>query len=107
MSIRQDRQPVPLAEAVAELIKLSDVLDVQLRLRLDAFREGWHAAEVAHAGDYERGFADGVMSVKHAQHDAHRLVDLDARRWELRGEKRTRETFSQPHPDDYLGNGAA
>ena len=28
----------------------------------------------------------------------------EAVRWELRGEPRTRETFSQPHPDDYTGS---
>lgn len=100
------REPVILAGALIGLIEYSDELDKQLRLRLAAFREGYAAGESAHADDYERGFADGVLSLKRAQHDAYRLVDLDAKRWELRGEKRSRTSFSQPHPGDYPGGAA-
>jgi hypothetical protein len=100
------RDPVPLAEAVAELVDVSDLLDVHLRLRLAAFAEGYAAAELEHADDFERGFASGCMSVKRAQHDAHGLVEHDARRWSLRGEPRTRQTFACVHPDDYRGGAA-
>ena len=30
-------------------------------------------------------------------------ADLERRRWTLRGEPRTRETFGLPHPDDFPG----
>lgn len=105
-TVRHDGDPVPLADAVAGLVSLSDYLDRLLRLRLAAWREGYAAAELAHADDYDRGFHDGRMAVKRAQHDAVDLCELEGRRWELRGEPRTRQTFGLPHPDDYQGGAA-
>jgi flagellar biosynthesis/type III secretory pathway protein FliH len=55
------REPVPLRQAVAELLELSDLLDAGLRLRLDAYREGY--AEGLKAG-YERGYAQAVADWK-------------------------------------------
>lgn len=89
------------------LLELSDERDASLRRRLAAFREGYHAAELAHAADYSIGYVDGLLRRKHLEHDAVDAAKLYARRWELRGEPRTRETFSQPHPDDFTGRGAA
>lgn len=100
---RGDSEPVLLRLAVADLLAWSDAMDTQLRLRLAAYREGWAAAELAHADDYERGFADGCMAVKRAHADAVRLVRDDAARWPVRGEQRTRATFGRPHPADYKG----
>jgi hypothetical protein len=34
-------------------------------------------------------------------------AEIDRRRWVVRGEQRTRETFGQPHPDDYMGREAS
>ena len=102
-AVTQSHEPVPLSAAVAELIDLSDYLDAQLRLRLSAYCEGYAAGERAHADDYDLGHRDGTMALKAAQHQAHGLTELDATRWALRGEARTRETFADPHPDDYMG----
>ena len=85
---------------LAALLEVSDLLDAELRLRLAAYREGWRAAEQAHAGDYSRGYADGLTRRKHAEHEAVEALRLYLRRWELRGQGRTRRTFGDPHPDD-------
>jgi hypothetical protein len=106
-SIRQHDNVVPLAEAVTDLLERSDMLDTQLSLRLAAFREGWAARGAADGDAYERGFAAGVMSVKRAQHDAARLVEFEAKRWAVRGEKRSRTGFGRAHKDDYQGLGGA
>jgi hypothetical protein len=34
------------------------------------------------------------------------LAELEARRWTVRGEARTRDTFADPHPDDRAGTEA-
>lgn len=85
---------------LAALLELSDLMDRQLVLRLRAYREGWQAAEQARADDYSTGYADGTMGHKHAQHDAVEALKLYMRRWSLRGQRRSRRTFSAPHPDD-------
>ncbi len=89
-----------------DVLQVSDQMDTQLRLRLAAWSEGFAVGELAHADDYERGFLDGCMAVKRAQHDAVRLVSDDALRWTVRGERRTRQTFARPHPDDFRGSAA-
>ena len=58
---------MPLCEVVADLLELSDLLDGQLRMRLQAFREGWRAAELAHADDYHRGYVAAIADVKRFQ----------------------------------------
>jgi hypothetical protein len=104
MSIRQDTDPVPLRQAVTELLELSDLLDGQLRMRLAAFREGYELGlEVGYCG----GHVDGVAHRKHAQQDVFEQLQVYVRRWELRGEPRTRERFGDPHPDDYEGREGA
>lgn len=91
----------------AELLELSDERDQWERLRQAAYRDGWQAAERAHADDYHRGYVDGAAARKHAQHAAVEALDVYLRRWKLRGETRTRPTFSQPHPGDYQGREGA
>ncbi len=88
---------------VAAVLERSDERDRYTQRIIDAWRDGYAAAEAAHADDYEAGFADGAMALKAAQHDACRLAELEARRWSLRGEPRTRQSFAQPHPADYQG----
>lgn len=92
---------------IASLLDLSDERDRQLKLRRAAFREGWRAAEAAHADDYSRGYHDGVLRRKHAEHEAVEALRLYLRRWELRGGRRTRATFAEPHPDDFTGGAEA
>jgi hypothetical protein len=68
-----------------------------------AHDDGYAAGEAAHADDYERGYHDGLMADKRVQHQLYDATDLELRRWELRGEPRTRATFADPHPDDFEG----
>lgn len=107
-SIGQNAGPVPLAEAVAGLISLSDERDRYLerilraelrgylRGRADGFDAGYEQAErdmAAAWAEFARPMARSLV----------RGQGLQARRWALRGEPRTRATFGQPHPDDYRG----
>jgi hypothetical protein len=46
------REPVILAQAVAELVERSNLLDLSLKLRLAAWRDGY-------SHGYERGVDDG------------------------------------------------
>ena len=85
-----------MAADVAELIERSDERDAWLRRVLDAEKRGFALGAASQAGEYERGFADGCLALKAAQHDAHRLAELDARRWSLRGDKRSRDDFGKP-----------
>lgn len=99
--------PPGLPPDAAAALELSDERDEHLRLRLAAFRDGWQAAEQAHADDYALGYVDGLLRRKHLEHDAVAAAQLEVRRWTVHGEPRTRETFSLPHPDDYPGRGGA
>lgn len=84
--------PVPLLE-------VSDLLDAELRLRLAAYREGWQAAEQAHADDYQRGLVDGALGRKRAQHELVEMARLDALRWGPGGGER----FGEPQAGDFTG----
>lgn len=90
-------------QALAELLERSDERDRWHRFAWAMWREGWQAAERAHADDYHRGYVDGAAGRKHAQHDALEALGVYLHRWKLRGQPRGRRTFSQPHPDDYQG----
>jgi hypothetical protein len=67
------------------------------------------------ATDYQRGYRDGyaqcALEIQAAEHGIVAVLtaqaDIERRRWRLRGEPRTRETFARPHPDDFTGRGAA
>jgi hypothetical protein len=106
--LRQATDPVPLSDAVAELLSESDRRDLELQARI-----AWAAAE--HERGRELGIEEGrrqALAEESAQRrEAAGLVqaatsgptqaELQRRRWMLRGEERTRETFADPHPDDY------
>ncbi len=91
--------------APSALLELSDERDTWLR-RIDAaWREGFAAGS---ARQYSRGYAAAVADVKRAQHalyDHLRKLPADTERWSVRGEPRTRETYANPHPEDYQGRG--
>ncbi len=98
------REPLPLCEVIGGLLELSDLLDGQLRQRLAAYREGYqHGREEG----YDAGYDDGIAERKRAQQDIVEALRVHARRWELRGEPRARETFGRPHPGDYPGRKGA
>jgi hypothetical protein len=97
----------PLAVAIADLLDLGGERDRQLELRHEAWRAGWQACATAHADDYDQGYADGLAGRKRRQHDTVAALQLYLRRWDLRGDRRTRPTFSQAHPDDFPGRGEA
>jgi hypothetical protein len=87
----------------ASLLQLSGERDVALGLRLAAWREGWHARGLADRDAYERGFHDGCMALKRAQHDYCELTELETRRWGPGG----RDRFADPRPGDYPGQAAS
>jgi hypothetical protein len=106
MTVTQARDPVPLVQCVTHLLEYSDAMDLQLRLRLDAYRKGWAAAEAAHADDYDRGYAQCAADTKAAQHAVYNhlksAAELQRQRWGRRG----REHFGDPRPGDYPGGAA-
>ena len=85
------------------ILAMSDERDQALARILAAHREGYYAAWQDGADRYNAGFYDGAIRRKHAEHDVVGAQRVENARWELRGEHRTRETFADPHPDDYKG----
>jgi hypothetical protein len=67
---------------------------------LSAWREGFFFGAKSRADDYDRGFHDGLMAYKAAQHDIVRLLELEMARW-----GGWREGFGKPRPGDYPGSG--
>ncbi len=77
--------------------------------RLAMWRDGWRAACHHHSGDYETGFADGILAYKAAQHatlaaaavlgDPAVLAATELTRWGPGGRAR----FADPRPGDYPG----
>ncbi len=91
-----------------EVIELSGERDLAMQARLAAYRAGYAAAaDIA----WSAGYAHAIAEVKAAQHGLVLLVGelagIEAARWMVRGESRCRQTFSQPHPDDYPGQAGA
>jgi hypothetical protein len=89
--------------AVTDLLELSDERDQWWQRVLIAYREGYANGA---RDQWVEGYVAAIEDVKRIQHDA---VDprLEARRWDLRGEQRTRRTFAQPHPDELQGREGA
>ena len=92
----------PAAQATGGLAALSDERTLWLRRLLDA-------ELAAERRGYERGIGDGyaqcaaeVKAAEHAIATGIRRACGPDDRWQLRGEPRTRETFAEPHPDDYV-----
>jgi hypothetical protein len=82
------------------LLAVSDERDLQLRLRLGAWREGYAAGRAPLADEYERGWTDGVLAYKAAQHNF--VTDLQQHLVTWDG---LRERFGQPRPGDFPGRG--
>ena len=87
----------------AYLLAESDRGQQELELRLQYWRDGWNAAQLACHEAYEEGFADGCMALKQAHRDAVRALETEQARWGPGGRAR----FADPRPGDYPGTGAA
>jgi hypothetical protein len=101
----QQLPPGLAAEARAALLALVPDHASELgRLRQDCRDAARAAYQRGYKAGYERGARDGeaewpavvapLAGLSHAE--------LERRRWTVRGEQRTRETFGGPHPGDYL-----
>jgi hypothetical protein len=94
-------------ELVAALVDAIDP-DAEIRYRRALAQE---AALAERERAWAEGYAAAVADVKAAQHALYNhlrgLAEIEARRWTVRGEPRTRATFGQPHKDDYPGREAA
>ena len=106
MKIPQRVDPLKARAAVDALIGESDRRSTALARRLHAWSAGWAAG---HQVGYEAGVRDTLEQEARQRREAAGLVAeaaaIQQQRWRLRGERRTRQTFSQPHPDDYPGRG--
>jgi hypothetical protein len=90
---------------LARVLEQSDERDRYERRILNAWHEGFAAAEATHADDYSLGYAAAIADVKSAEHDIVRAFQAQApaARWSVRGQRRTRHAFADPHPGDYPG----
>jgi hypothetical protein len=85
-------------EAVDAFLAYSDERDLELRLRLAAWRDGWRACQ-QHLGDtYEDGYTDAQLDVKKIHHGVVHDLRQHLTTWDG-----LRENFSQPRPGDYQG----
>lgn len=111
----QDRvSPRAAAPGAAVLLAWSDVRDAEQAARLAATREAYHAGLAA---GLERGHRETLENLAAAERralgglvrlaDRPDVAEMERRRWSLRGEPRTRETFADPHPGDRGPFGAA
>lgn len=108
--------------AVRELLSLSDRRDVQMAARLAAHAEGYRRGLAEAERARAEGYAQAVADIKATEHElVGRIGDLAAvltarwrassRRCRLAGyrpwcpdcQDRTRLTFADPFPGDYLG----
>jgi hypothetical protein len=93
---------------VAGVLAQSDEADWWLRRLLAAERraydlgrqDGYREGRQAEAAERDQAWNSWAAPLARRLADG---VDLQARRWKLRGEPRTRETFGLPHPGDRHG----
>jgi hypothetical protein len=96
----------------AELLELSDERDGWLRRVLAAERDGY---ERGHRDGWCEGYAAAETAMaarwaafaRPAARQLVRGIGLQRRRWQVRGQPRTRESFAEPHPDDFPGTDGA
>ena len=97
-----------LDQAAAELLDRSRERDLYTARIGQAFRQGWEAGHVAGTDDGRQAEAaerdaewNAIARPVARGGTAH--AELERRRWTVRGEVRTRETYGEPHPGDYMG----
>ncbi len=101
-----DDLPVSLATAVAEVLAVGERRELNLELRLQAWREGWLAGhEVGYRGGYAQAEKDMARRWREIARPVARggpsFAELERRRWGPGG----REHFADPRPGDYPGRG--
>jgi hypothetical protein len=83
-----------------ELLELSDERDRYLsRIRAAEV----HGYQRGHDDGYSAGWLDALAMVKRVEHEMVDAFNRMAVSWTVRGQRRTRATFGQPHPRDYPG----
>lgn len=94
---------IPASE-VAALLALSDERDQWQRRLLEAERAAYLAGYADGRADAHRD-ADRAWAARPPLPVPDNLThaEIEARRWELHGERRTRETFGRPHTADFRG----
>jgi hypothetical protein len=96
-----------LTSMVRALVNVLPDFDAEVKLRQQLGREAYQRGyEDGFQDGYERAHADMAKAwaevARPVSKGALTYQELEARRWTLRGEQRTRETFGDPHPDDYI-----
>ena len=91
-----------------DLPALSDERDVQLGLRLAAYRDGWKAGHMTGTVDGRQAEAaerDAEWNViaRPAARGRPAHAELERKRWAVRSEPGTREDFGRAHPQDHPG----
>lgn len=96
-AIPQESAPaMSTGEAVQALILAeSNYRDLELKLRHEAWRDGYRAGRTELEGAYIRGYTDAVADLKAIQHGIVRNLQLELRRWDG-----PRENFGAPRPAD-------
>jgi hypothetical protein len=94
---------IPHADDIARLLDRWDEHGTWMRRLGAAWREGYRAAEQAHADDYSAGYVDGLLGRKRLEHDAVEAARIELARWGPEG----REHFGDQRPGDYPGRGGA
>ena len=99
------QEPDELAALTSGLLGVIDP-GAEIRYRLQLAREAYQAgveAGLARAiGEDEEAWRVAAGRVRVVAASPSR-AEVEARRWSVRGEQRTRETFGCPHRDDYPG----
>ncbi len=84
---------------VAALLDRIAEQELHERRILGAYREGYAAGVASMAGEYDRGYHDGVIAHKRAQKCLVHAGELEVARWGPGG----REHFADPRPGDFPG----
>jgi len=88
-------------DPVAAFIALSDERGRWLWRGRAERRAAFQCGADSMAGEYDRGFTDGLIAYKAAQHDACRGLQAELDRW-----NGPREDFGKPRPGEYTGGRA-
>lgn len=99
-------------QAVADVLDRSNERDMYVNRITEAHRTGWLAGHEDGYGDGRRDEAaerdrDWRRIAKPIARGGPSAAELEAKRWTVRGEQRTRDTFGQPHPGDFPGRESA